>query len=407
MIFNLTNTHLIKFWISLIIIAFGTSPAFALNSSNMNLLLIVVMVISPVILLISMKSVSKIDLLLILYMLLIIFSPLINHPGTMRWSTVIYSCMFIVTFITYKQLLFKNTFDLNDFEKIIRYLIYAYAIVLIIQQLCVLFGLPIFNISNYSPSEPWKLNSLTSEPSHSARLTGLLMFSYIIIKETLLNRKYDIKNDFKIDKWIWFSFLWTMVTMGSGTAFLFIFVVFSIFLSFRNLILLFFILIILITIITFFEVSGFDRTLKVFLATLTLDTNKIIAADPSASVRIVPFVIISQLVDFTTFNDWFGYGVDYVKSIFSTYVTIGGLPEGWTGGGMFQIWIDYGLLAFILFVYFSFSATYIKNNKTSVSFWFLLVFMYGVNSQIVWVTIVLLFTLKYFIQQHKREHYEK
>ncbi len=402
MIPNITKTNLIKFWLSLLIISFATSPAFALDSSNMNLLLIGVMLISPIILFISIRSISIEDILLILFMLSIIFSPLINHPETMRWSTVIYSCMFIISFITYKHLLYKDIFRIENFEKLIRYLIYAYTLVLIIQQICVLLGLPIFNLSNYSPAEPWKLNSLTSEPSHSARIVGLLMYCYIVIKEIMLNRKYNLKNDLKVDKWIWFSFFWTMITMGSGTAFLFIFLVLSVFLSFRNLIILLLVFIILIGAITFFEITAFDRTWKVFLATLTLDTNKIIAADPSASVRIVPFIIISQLVDFTTFNDWFGYGVDYVKSIFSTYVRIGGLSEGFTGGGMFQVWLDYGLLSFLLFVYFTFSATYLKDSIVSVFFWFLLVFMYGVNSQIVWVTIVLLFTLNYFKQQYKR-----
>ena len=402
MIPNITKTNLIKFWLSLLIISFATSPAFALDSSNMNLLLIGVMLISPIILFISIRSISVEDILLILFILSIIFSPLINHPETMRWSTVIYSCMFIISFITYKHLLYKDIFRIENFEKLIRYLIYAYTLVLIIQQICVLLGLPIFNLSNYSPAEPWKLNSLTSEPSHSARIVGLLMYCYIVIKEIMLNRKYNLKNDLKVDKWIWFSFFWTMITMGSGTAFLFIFLVLSVFLSFRNLIILLLVFIILIGAITFFEITAFDRTWKVFLATLTLDTNKIIAADPSASVRIVPFIIISQLVDFTTFNDWFGYGVDYVKSIFSTNVRIGGLPEGWTGGGMFQVWLDYGLLSFLLFVYFTFSATYLKDSIVSVFFWFLLVFMYGVNSQIVWVTIVLLFTLNYFKQQYKR-----
>lgn len=402
MIPNITKTNLIKFWLSLLIISFATSPAFALDSSNMNLLLIGVMLISPIILFISIRSISIEDILLILFMLSIIFSPLINHPETMRWSTVIYSCMFIISFITYKHLLYKDIFRIENFEKLIRYLIYAYTLVLIIQQICVLLGLPIFNLSNYSPAEPWKLNSLTSEPSHTARIVGLLMYCYIVIKEIMLNRKYNLKNDLKVDKWIWFSFFWTMITMGSGTAFLFIFLVLSVFLSFRNLIILLLVFIILIGAITFFEITAFDRTWKVFLATLTLDTNKIIAADPSASVRIVPFIIISQLVDFTTFNDWFGYGVDYVKSIFSTYVRIGGLPEGFTGGGMFQVWLDYGLLSFLLFVYFTFSATYLKDSIVSVFFWFLLVFMYGVNSQIVWVTIVLLFTLNYFKQQYKR-----
>ena len=134
MIPNITKTNLIKFWLSLLIISFATSPAFALDSSNMNLLLIGVMLISPIILFISIRSISIEDILLILFMLSIIFSPLINHPETMRWSTVIYSCMFIISFITYKHLLYKDVFGIEDFEKLIRYLIYAYTLILIIQQ---------------------------------------------------------------------------------------------------------------------------------------------------------------------------------------------------------------------------------------------------------------------------------
>lgn len=391
--------------IILIIISFSTSISLFIGNAGMNLFLIAIMAMSPIILLTSLKSIGKIDLFLILFMLLIIFSPLINHPETMRWSTVLYSCMFVVTFITYKQLLSNNVFTLTEFEILIRYLIYAYAIVLIIQQLCVLLGLPIFNISNYSPTEPWKLNSLTSEPSHSARIVGLLMFCYILIKEMVLKKKYDFKNDFNLDRLVWVCFLWTMITMGSGTAFLFIFIVFSIFLSFRNILSLIFLLLIFLVLINFFNITAFDRTINVFLATLTLDTTKIIETDPSASVRIVPFIIIAQLVDFVSFNDWFGYGVDYVKSIFSNVVDIGGLPEGWTGGGMFQIWLDFGLLAFIIFVIFSFSATFIKQNILSIVFWFFLVLMYGVNNQIVWITIILLYTIKYFREQNERFKY--
>ena len=119
MIPNLTKTNLIKFWISIIIISFGTSPAFALDSSNMNILLIGVMLISPIILFISIRSISVEDILLILFILSIIFSPLINHPETMRWSTVIYSCMFIISFITYKHLLYKDVFGIEDFVKLI------------------------------------------------------------------------------------------------------------------------------------------------------------------------------------------------------------------------------------------------------------------------------------------------
>ncbi len=396
MIPNLTKTNITRFWISLIIISFATSPAFALNSSNMNLLLIGVMIISPVILLISIRSISVEDILLILFILSIIFSPLINHPETMRWSTVIYSCMFIISFISYKHLLYKDVFRIEDFEKLIRYLIYAYTLVLIIQQLCVLLGLPIFNLSNYNPAEPWKLNSLTSEPSHSARIMGLLMFSFVLMKQIILDRKYSFSIDFKSDRIVWISFFWTMLTMNSGTAFLFLLIIFSMFLSIRNLLGLIISFILVSFIVSIFNITAFDRTFKIIEAIFTLDTNKIIIADPSASVRIVPLILLSQLVNVTSLNDWFGYGIDHVSTILSSLVYIGGMPDGWSGGGMLLIWVEYGFLSFLLFSIISFMLVYEKRNFVTIIFWFFLIFLYGINSQIVWITIILLFTTKYF-----------
>ena len=79
---------------------------------------------------------------------------------TMRWSTVLYSCMFCVYFMAFARVLYSNGYDFSDFSKLLKGLIYAYCIVLIIQQFCVLTNLPIFNLSNYDIREPWKLNSL-------------------------------------------------------------------------------------------------------------------------------------------------------------------------------------------------------------------------------------------------------
>ena len=405
MISNITKTNLIKFWICIIIISFGTSPAFALDSSNMNLLLIGIMLMSPVILLISIKSMTIEDMLLILFMLSIIFSPLLNHPETMRWSTVIYSSMFIVSFITYKQLLYKDVFKIEDFEKLIRYLIYAYALVLIIQQLCVLLGLPIFNLSNYNPAEPWKLNSLTSEPSHSARIMGLLMFSFILIKQSILNRKYSFSMDSKSDRIVWVSFFWTMITMNSGTAFLFIIIIFSLFLNFKNILALIFSIFLVTILINFLDITSFERTFKIIEATTTFNINEIIRADPSAATRIIPMMLLSQLADISSVNGWFGHGIDHVSTILNNLVYIGGMPDNWSGGGMFLIWIEYGFLSFFLFTIISFISIFDKKNLFTIVFWFFLVFMYGVNSQIVWITIILLFTIKYF--KKKRESVRK
>lgn len=389
----MTKMYISSMLLMLILIALAIAPAIVLGEDDRNIFLIGVMAISPIIIVINHKFYQSTHLLL-MFMLSIVFIPLLHQPDSMRWSTIMYSIMFGLTFIAYVQLLHSKKFHIENYQKILKYLIYAYFVVLLIQQFCVLTGLPIFNIHNYFPYEPWKLNSLSAEPSHSARIVALVMYCYITIKELIVNRKYNFRLDIKQDKWVWVSFLWSMLTMGSGTAFLFIIIVLSKFVRFKNLMAISIIISVIVLLIDMLGITAFERTLKVFIATLTFDVDTIMEADHSASIRIVPMIIVAQMVDLTTLNGWFGHGIDYVSTFLSSEIR--GIPEGTSGGGLFQLWIEYGFLSFILFVIFSFSNSYKKGDYLSIVFWFMLVFLYGINSQIVWLTIILLFTNKFF-----------
>lgn len=382
----------------MIVVSFATAPAFALSSDSLNLWLVGVMSISPIFILLSLRLLrfSTEDMLLIFFLISIILAPLINHPESMRWSTVIYSCMFGFTFIMYKHLLLRGIFKIEHYLKLLQYIIYWYAIVILIQQFCVLTGLPIFNVSLYNPDDPWKLNSLTSEPSHSARILGLLMFSYIAIIETITGKKYVFNQESNSDKWVWFSFLWTMITMKSGLAFLFLTVIFSMILSMRQFLLFLFLLSAGFIIINMFGITEFERTFRLTTAVFSFDIDRIIEADSSGAVRIIPLIILSDLVNLTTVDGWLGHGIDYVSTILSDLVYIGGMPAGWSGGGTLLVWMEYGFISFFLFISFSLISATSKSNSYTYVFWFLLIFIYGVNNQIVWLTIILTYTYKYF-----------
>lgn len=383
------------FFLRTILLALAIAPAFALGLGNRNLLLIGVMLISPIVL-ITAKSFRISDIWIVLFILSIILSPLVNHPESMRWSTVMYTILFCSTFIAYNRLLYHDSFSLQNYIDLLKYIIYAYFIVLLIQQLSVLLGLPIFNVSNYDPTEPWKLNSLAPEPSHSARIVAVLMYSYITIKELVLQRKYNFKLDIQEDRFIWLSFLWTMLTMGSGTAFLFIGIVFLKFTRVKSLIPIMFLVGIVFIVVNIMGNDAMDRTYKFLMATLTFDIPTIMKADHSASMRVVPLIILFDMIDLTTFDTWFGHGIDSVSTFLSRMIY--GLPEGASGGGLLMLLHEYGFLSFLLFVIFSISSTIKKGDYSSMIFWFMLVFMNALNTQIVWLTIILLFTNKYFEQ---------
>lgn len=395
--FNKSN--LIQLWLILIIVSLTTSPAFALNAAGMNIFLIGLMALSPIVFLSSVHSIGKVDVLLILFLLSIIFAPLLNHPESMRWSTVLYTWIFGITFLAYKQLLYKGFFQIEHFEKLLRYLIYTYTIVLLIQQFCVLTGLPIFIASHYNPVEPWKLSSLAAEPSWSARTVAFLMFCYIVSKEIISKKTYRFKIEFKNDKYLWFSFLWTMTTMNSGTAFLFVFIILSLFLRFKTLFGFIILGLVIFVIINVFGITVLDRTLNVFFATLTFDIESIIAADHSASFRIVPTIVMLQKVSVLTVDDWFGYGIDYTGNFM--YLFTYGLSKGTTAGGSLSTWIEYGFLSFALLMLFSLYVSYIKQKRVALIFWFFLVFLYSVNTQILWMALTLLLTINYFYSMER------
>jgi len=396
----MTNIRLTStFFLILIIVSLAIAPAFALGEGNRNLLLIGVMLLSPIVLLKS-QFLFRLDLLLLLFLLSIVFAPMLNHPESFRWSTVLYSTMFGLTFLAYEQLLYRNAFSLENYEKLLRYLIYAYFIVLVIQQISVMTGLPIFNISNYDPTEPWKLNSLSAEPSHSARIVALLMYCYITIKELVVDRKYSFNLDFKNDKWIWIAFLWTMTTMGSGTAFVFIAIILLKFMKPKSVFPLLVLVAIIFFIINLLGENSIDRSMKFLIAVLSFDEKTIMLADHSASLRVIPMMILAKMSSITTIDGWFGHGIDYVSTFL--YQRIAGVPKGFSGGGLLQLWIEYGFLSFSLFIIFSFLTIYRKGDYISIIFWFMLVFMYSINSQILWLTVSLLYTNKYFFTKNNQ-----
>ncbi len=382
-----------RFIIYLFIVSIAITPAFALGEGDRNLLLIAVMSISPIIL-IAYKQFYKIDIWLVLLACSLLIGPLFLHPSSLRWSTIFYSWMFFMTFMAYNRLLFSNFFNVNHFVKLLQFLIIAYFITLLLQQFCVLYGLPVFNLSNYNPNEPWKLNSLSAEPSHSGRILGLLFYSFIEVKELINKKKYALKIDFNQDKWFWFAFIWTMLTMGSSTAFLFLALIYFKLFGFRNIFINSFMTLCIFIFLNFLDISQINRLSETIKAFFTFDIKNIISADHSASIRIVPFFIIFKKLEILSMNGMFGHGIDSVSSFLYRYLP--GAGNNISGGGFFQIWYEYGFFTFLFLLIFSLKAIGSRMSLMNYLFWGLLVFLYGINSQITWLCVILLSTINYF-----------
>lgn len=384
--------------INIMIILVAVSPAFALGDGNRNLLLIGAMCLSPYFFLRYPIIIPKVDVPLVALCIMMISFPLMFHPETMRWSTVLYSCLFCMYFMAFARVLLAKEYTLSDFAQLLKGLIYAYCVVLIIQQLCVLNEWPIFNVSNYSINEPWKLNSLMSEPSHSARIIPVLMFFYIIAEERITGEKYILKHCFTEDKKVWLAFLWLMLTMGSATAFIFLLIiVFKVFPSFKKANTLFIIIASVLTILVATNGNhNFDRAYRFTKAVMTLDERQIIKADGSGAHRIVQSFKGAKFVNLNRHSDWIGYGVDADQTLVSNFQrSLAG------NGGMFSIWINYGFLVCALWWVFTCCTIYQRRTPfISLFIWFLTVLIVGgMNNQIVWLVLLVSYCYKSIVAE--------
>lgn len=383
------------FIVKLILIFISISISYFLGDQGRNLLLISLMFLSPL-LLFKYPYVCKIDILLLLLLMTMIISSVIFNPNSLRWSTIIYFSLFCCTFMGYIRTLYSSNLLIDSYKNIVKTLIYAYFIVLLIQQFCVLFNIPIFNVANYTKLNPWKLNSLSPEPSHSAVYLGVLMYCYLILREHCLKREYIIQYDFWNDRWIWFSFLWSMITMISGTA---IFYLCIILLKICNRKLLLYAFLLLLFLFPYFLNSSFapiKRTASVVKSTITLDEDKIIEADLSAAFRLVPSIVGIKSMDVSSIETWTGKGIDYMKNDLKNQLPAVDKNTA-SISTAFTLGVDYGIIFLAIWIIFSFCLCTTYRYPLTYFFWFWGVLFNGINTQVVWFIIIFLFTNKFLL----------
>lgn len=270
-------------------------------------------VICCLIFLIYVPYISKAFILVSIYFISILCSA-IFHLETFRASTLLYLCSFLITFITMYNLVYiKKVFSLTYFLKIVKGLIYTLTITLLIQQFFIIVGIKIFPLVNLVQvfDRGIGANSLTMEPSVFARIIGVLLYAYMECISFRNSSKFTLKNLFeKEHKWITISFLWSMLTMGSGTAFIVLGVLSLYFINLRNSMIVIPIVVGMVFIGSKMGIKQFDRAYNTVQATMTLDKEIVAETDGSAVYRIAPMLNTIKNLDLTKKEHWFGYGID-------------------------------------------------------------------------------------------------
>ena len=299
--------------------------------------------ICPLIFIAKKPIITKALILAALYWMVCYLLSLLK--GEMRFSTLGFLGMYLILYVNFYSFVVKGTFTLDYFTKILQYLIMAYGITLIGQQLCMLVGLrnmPLLNLQNQFFLSITKLPALTLEPSHSARILTFAMLGYLRCLEIKKGKKPTIQEWFDKDhRTVTFLFLWSMLMMGSGTAFAGMGILGLYFITRKTAIYIIPSLILLFGIGQFLELKQMNRVVSVAQAASSGEAGDVIEADGSGAVRVVPLVNAFTKTDLLELETWIG-----MKSMDTSQRK--SLKDR-------KIYDQYGLIAFIISLVFIYS----------------------------------------------------
>ncbi|MDR2919733.1 MAG: hypothetical protein LBV72_10270 [Tannerella sp.] len=341
------------------------------------------MALAPFICIIKVPYLTRALIVGLIYLFIIFFCAMTKLY--VRFSTIGYLAMFVFTFIFFYNLIYTGAFTIDYFIKLLRYLILGYFICLVLQQLSILVGIryfPIINLTNQFFLSIAKLPSLSIEPSHTARILCVSFYIYLKCNEFKNGAAIPFKQLLKGEhKWVTIGFLWVMLTMGSGTAFIGLIILSLYFIRKEYLVYIVPLFIILYISMPYMGLTQLDRAINVLSATMERDNEVIAKADGSASVRIIPILNTINNLDLTKSETWFGYGTDY------------GVQN--KAERMIAEITDYGLFAYIGGLILVFSC--------SIRFWSLGTLMYftGIgggtaNIAYQWGILMLFICMRYF-----------
>lgn len=353
---------------------------------------VAMMSITPFVLIPHLK-ITKAFICAFMYMLWIFLTAKLLHPWNFRASTVIYLYMFVITYVAFYNFVWvQRVFTIDYFIKLVRNLMYILTIVLIAQQLSILVGIRYFPLINLCQifDRGIGANSLTYEPSTLARVMCVLYYAYLKCYEYRLGKRLSMISIFALEhRWVSIAFLWSMLTMGSGTAFICLGVLALYFMRGFQFLYAIPIFISVYFILNFFEVKQFNRAVNAAQATMTGDADVVVETDGSASARIAP-MLNTLSMDFSDSKTWFGEGCDSSRGYRHTDKRYVGEIN------------DYGLIAYLLALLIVFTCAIRPLSLAT------LMFFMGIGGGIGnipygWGLLMLMTCIRYFSETYKPE----
>lgn len=353
----------------------------AIEGSTISVVKVAFMGIAAVLWLTKYSRPTKAAALGFLFILVTLFVAYSFHPY-IKTSSIMYTVMFFITFAVYYNLVWiQEVFDLDTGFDLIKSCIYAYGGCLVLQQVFVIVGLryfPIINLVNYPYYSFNHLNALAIEPSHAARIMTVLLYSFFKCIEFREGRPPKIKELITTYRIPLCLGLYTMIFLGSGTAFVGLGVLSLYFVKKQYIPVLLTVGCVFYNFSFSIDYEPLNRAVNTLNAAMTGDTEEVIKTDNSAASRVNIILDTFTKVDLTKFDTWIGHGVGAYNSTYS----LSAIHE-------------YGMLSYLVKLWFFFSCCFTSIFSLETVMFILMFGMNIGNYAYGWFALMILTTIKY------------
>lgn len=340
------------------------------------------MAVMPIVLLVKLPNPTKALVWGFVYLLMTIVICQFNG-GITRMSTFIYSALFLFTFSVYYGLVWvRDCFTLQYFLNLVKCVISGYTVCLLLQQLFILAGIRYFPLINLVGGTYYAfnhLNTLAIEPSHAARLMTVYFYAFLKCTEYMNGAPMTIKELYSGYKWIVGSFLYFMVFIGSGTAFVGLAILSLYFLKRQYVIPVILVSFLGYMMSPYIDYEPYNRAVDTLNAAMTGDTEEVIRTDHSASSRVNIIIDTFTKTDLTDPDTWIGHGM----GSYGQYAINSAIYE-------------YGMISYLLKIVFFVSCCFTSIVSLETLMFIILFGMNVGNVAYGWAALMVFATLKYF-----------
>jgi len=272
----------------------------------------------------------------------------------------------------------KRVFLMN----VMRGVIFAFAILSVVQMVTSLAGLPVPN--QIASKGLWSYNSLAIEPSQLGRIVGVSMLCYL-----MLSRLPGKTEQPRARQKILMAFLATMILSGSGLAAVAILFVYGLSRSLPWFVLIVIVSILIWPMFLLFDFEPLQRFARLASSLGSLDLDQVLTAEHSGGVRLAPLLIYLRDGSMAEPGFWFGYGPEGVAHFFQGEIL--GVSDDNIGAGFLPGFaVVYGGLTFAFFIWVF--ALRQANRTTMPMITFFTIFMTSSawNTQVFWYGLIVI-----------------